>query len=206
MLEIGPGHGFFARECLSAKHKYQGVESNRLMCEDLCKKGFSVLYDTAPPLPFEDGSFDLVYAGYLVEFLHDPTTVYQLFCECRRVLKPGGVLAVVSSDFMAMGREFWNVSYMVSIATTQRRLVQCMYDAGIAHLHTDFFAGHLFGPTRYIAYLFNFVYPYRLLSAVTGQSANLNSRIYKLRVSFAEGLLVLGTRDENLLTDARVVM
>lgn len=40
--------------------------------------------ETGAPLPFEDGTFDLVAILY---FLHRP-----LFAEARRVLKPGGLL------------------------------------------------------------------------------------------------------------------
>jgi SAM-dependent methyltransferase len=38
-------------------------------------------------LPFDDGSFDLVYAHGVVQYTANPA---QLVAECRRVLKPGG--------------------------------------------------------------------------------------------------------------------
>jgi SAM-dependent methyltransferase len=38
-------------------------------------------------LPFDDGSFDLVYAHGVVQYTANPE---QLVAECRRVLKPGG--------------------------------------------------------------------------------------------------------------------
>jgi len=196
VLEAGVGHGFFAKACVAAGHEFWGVESNRLLFESLRDKGIRVKHCKCPPLPFDTASFDVVYAGYFVEFLPDAATVFEFFEECHRVLKPGGILAVVSSDYTIMGNEFWNVSYLASFATTERRLGQAMYDAGLTHEQSIFFAGNLFGPSRYLAYLFYRLYPHNLLNRLLGQNTNLNSRIYKLRVSFAEGMLLIGSKKD----------
>ena len=205
VLEVGAGHGFFAAVCADAGDSYTGLDTNKLLVDQLNAKGLSVERCTVPPLPYADATFDVVYAGYFVEFLPDPLTVYEFFRECERVLKPGGVLGIVSSDYMAMGKEFWNVSYMAGFATTERRLIQLLYDSGFQHKHTSFFAGNLFGFRRYAAYLFYFFYPYNFLNTLLGQRSNLNSRIYKLRVSFAEGLCVIGVKDSSVLKNASVV-
>lgn len=39
--------------------------------------------------PFEDGSFDAVYAGEIIEHTWTPSTMIR---ECRRILRPGGLL------------------------------------------------------------------------------------------------------------------
>jgi SAM-dependent methyltransferase len=55
-------------------------------------------------LPFDDGSFDLVYANFVVEHLDAPE---KTFVEWRRVLREGGTLVVVTSNranpLMALG-------------------------------------------------------------------------------------------------------
>jgi SAM-dependent methyltransferase len=55
-------------------------------------------------LPFEDGSFDLVYANFVVEHLGDPPGT---FGEWRRVLRSRGSLVLVTtnrtSPFLALG-------------------------------------------------------------------------------------------------------
>lgn len=46
-------------------------------------------------LPFDAGSFDLVYANFVVEHLKDPE---RGFAEWRRVLRPGGRLVLLTSN------------------------------------------------------------------------------------------------------------
>lgn len=50
-------------------------------------------------LPYEDGSFDVVYAHMVLQHLADPVGALQ---EMQRVLKPGGFVAVRESDFASM--------------------------------------------------------------------------------------------------------
>ena len=48
-----------------------------------------LVVDFGARLPFEDGSFDLVYANFVIEHLDSPGTA---LCEWRRVLRPEGSL------------------------------------------------------------------------------------------------------------------
>jgi predicted SAM-dependent methyltransferase len=59
--------------------------------------GRVIVHDLRRRLPFEDGRFDAVYHSHLLEHftLKDGR---QLIGECRRVLKPGGVLRVAVPD------------------------------------------------------------------------------------------------------------
>jgi SAM-dependent methyltransferase len=54
-----------------------------------------VVADLCAPLPFEDASFDLVYANFVVEHLSAPTAA---FTEWRRLLRPDGALIVLTSN------------------------------------------------------------------------------------------------------------
>ena len=54
-----------------------------------------VAVDLCGPLPFADGSFDLVYANFVVEHLAAPEAA---FAEWRRVLAPDGSLVVLTSN------------------------------------------------------------------------------------------------------------
>jgi len=54
-----------------------------------------VTADLCGPLPFADGTFDLVYANFVVEHLVAPA---EAFREWRRVLRPGGSLILLTSN------------------------------------------------------------------------------------------------------------
>lgn len=54
-------------------------------------------FDIRKPLPFEDGTVDAVYASHVLEHL-DFEEGTRLLRECRRVLKPGGVVRIVVPD------------------------------------------------------------------------------------------------------------
>ena len=54
-----------------------------------------VVADLCRPLPFADGSFDLVYANFVVEHLVAPA---EAFREWRRVLRPDGSLILLTSN------------------------------------------------------------------------------------------------------------
>jgi SAM-dependent methyltransferase len=47
------------------------------------------------PLPFEDDSFDLVYANFVLEHLGDPE---RAFAEWRRVLRPDGAVVLLTTN------------------------------------------------------------------------------------------------------------
>jgi len=49
----------------------------------------------AARLPFRDDTFDEIYAGHILEHMHDPDLA---LIEWRRVLKPGGVITVTVPD------------------------------------------------------------------------------------------------------------
>ncbi len=54
---------------------------------------------SAYELPFDDDSFDVVYAHQVMQHLADPVTALR---EARRVLRPGGLVALRDSDYDTM--------------------------------------------------------------------------------------------------------
>jgi len=194
ILEVGAGHGFFAKACIEAGNHYSAVEPNSFMSDLLAGQDLDVRQSLCPPIPFPAEQFDLVYTGYLLEYLPSSRVAFEFLDEVKRVLRPGGVFANVSSDYLRMRKEFWNVSYLVSFATTERRIKQLLFDTGFHYLDTQSFAGNLFGPARFLAYAFYSIYSYRLLDTLFGQRSKLDSRFYKLRVTFPEGLLSIARK------------
>lgn len=65
--------------------------------------GVDVVADISEPLPFEDGSADMLYAAHILE--HFPTdAVPGLLADWRRVLKDGGELLVAVPDLEVIAR------------------------------------------------------------------------------------------------------
>lgn len=63
---------------------------------DLQRSG-TVYLDATRPFPLPDASFDFVYAEHMIEHV-DRAGATVLLSECRRVLKPGGVLRLTTPD------------------------------------------------------------------------------------------------------------
>jgi len=64
-----------------------------------------VAWDLRRGIPYADDSFDTVYHSHVLEHLARPHA-QRLLRECRRVLKPHGILRVVVPDFETQVREY----------------------------------------------------------------------------------------------------
>lgn len=62
-------------------------------------------FDLSRPLPVSDGVADMVYASHVLEHF-TPNGARQFLNECRRLLKPGGILRLVVPDLEAVVREY----------------------------------------------------------------------------------------------------
>ena len=106
VLEIGFGTGHclveFARR-VSPGGKVHGVDLSdemvRIAGELVKKEGFASIVQLsnqdAASLPFEDGSVDAVFMSFALE-LFDTPEIPRVLAECKRILKTGGRIAVVS--------------------------------------------------------------------------------------------------------------
>ncbi len=101
LLDVAAGSGI-AAEALSA----QGWEvaaidiSDELVAQVRARGLDARLHDLASgPLPFEDASFEAVFAGEIIEHLVDTTAFLD---EVRRVLGPGGILVVTTPNLASL--------------------------------------------------------------------------------------------------------
>jgi len=60
-----------------------------------------LVHDLTEPLPFRDNTVSAVYAAHVIEHLY-LTRAQDLLSECKRVLRPGGVLRLVVPDLHSM--------------------------------------------------------------------------------------------------------
>ena len=98
VLEVGSGLGILAADVAAAAADVQvvGVElSAEQIAAAVPRAGVTLLQGDAHTLNFPDGSFDLVYARYLLEHVADPDRVLR---EMHRVARPGGLVTVCEND------------------------------------------------------------------------------------------------------------
>jgi ubiquinone/menaquinone biosynthesis C-methylase UbiE len=107
VLDVGSGNGIFVREMLSVVGESGhvcGVDSAEpmvSMATALCPSG-QFLHGNAADLPVEDSSFDVVTASQVLCFV---SAINKALSEMFRVLKPGGRLVILDSDW---GTLVWN--------------------------------------------------------------------------------------------------
>ena len=64
-----------------------------------------IKHDLYDPLPFADATFEFVYHSHVLEHLHR-AHAKDFMVECRRVLKPGGIIRVVVPDLEELVRSY----------------------------------------------------------------------------------------------------
>lgn len=145
-VEIGPGHGMFARQCRDAGMRYRAIERNPTFQRALAADGFDVVLGTAPPLPYEDDQADLVSLMTVLEHMPTFEQGLDLLQECNRVLRPGGFLALEVPDYLRCGIDFHQWDYTHSFILTPLRLQQVLQDSGFQVVDLVLFAGSIDSP------------------------------------------------------------
>ena len=93
VLEVGVGTGInlslYPKNCSVTGIDFSGsmLEKARERAQRKCIRNMRLLQMDAGDLKFSDGSFDIVYAPYLISVVPDPVKVAQ---EMHRVCRPGG--------------------------------------------------------------------------------------------------------------------
>lgn len=109
ILDVGCGDGLFLNklaETLEDRKDVElwGTDYSKYKLEKAEKNGHKVKWcDLEEGLPFEDNSFDLVYAAELIEHLYNPDFFLE---ECYRVLRPEGTIIISTPNMHAWYNRF----------------------------------------------------------------------------------------------------
>src|SRR5687768_2140075 len=97
LLDIGCGGGLLLRDALPSGAAATGIDHSDEMVRLARERapGAEVVLGSAERLPFADGSFTAVAMSIVFFFLPDPIAALR---ECRRVLAPGGRLALYTTS------------------------------------------------------------------------------------------------------------
>jgi SAM-dependent methyltransferase len=197
VLDVGAGAGEFARRCLAAGYRYCAVEANREYADALRKQGAAeVITGFVPPIPFPEGRFDLVYMSHLLEHMPDPLKALELVQELNRVIKPGGLVALVVPDFLHDPRLFFDADYTHGFVTTENRARMLLLDAGFELIRVRALAGPVTGLLGWVAASLNKLYSRWLYVPVSNLLRPWVNpmRLGKLRTAFCRSVFVLARK------------
>jgi SAM-dependent methyltransferase len=190
LLEVGPGRGVFADVCAAKGLAYTALDINRRLLAGVTQRGHGGLLAQAPRLAVADAAFDIAFAAHVIE--HSPTypDALTLVAEMRRVVAPGGVVALVAPDYLGLREDFWNCDYSHSFVTTRRRLRQIARDGGLEPVTERY----LWGPLEGLAGVLGGSLLGGSLVGRVGRvlPGRLGERLYKLRLTFARAILIVG--------------
>lgn len=116
VLDLGCGKGRFGRRLAEAGAEVVGLDLSAAMLAQA--QGLERVRASARRLPLADGSFDAVIAVEVFEHL---PALREVLAETRRVLRPGGVLAVIDKNAGALNAQRPWLPALVVKAVDERR-------------------------------------------------------------------------------------
>lgn len=130
VLEVGPGHGYFAEVCRDRGMQYSFCDTSPAVFAKMADLGFSGHLGLINEIPDQGEKYDLIWMSHVLE--HSPTWLdaRTMVQSARSLLADGGSLVVVSPDILSWRREFWNVDWSHGYPTSVRNVSQLFSDVG----------------------------------------------------------------------------
>jgi hypothetical protein len=134
VLEVGPGHGYFAKACRESGFEYRYCDTSPSVHRKMSELGFEGHLGFLHELPPASEGFDLIWMSHVLE--HSPTWLDArgMMESARALLNVGGAVVVVSPDVLTWRREFWNVDWSHGYPTSVRNVAQLMSDVGLSNI------------------------------------------------------------------------
>lgn len=109
LLDLGCGDGRFLALMRDAGWEVKGIEPDPTAARIAQQEfGVSVTVGALEDAGLPDEAFDAVTLSHVIEHVHDPVA---LLSECRRVLKPGGSVVIVTPNIRSLGHQKFGSSW-----------------------------------------------------------------------------------------------
>jgi 2-polyprenyl-3-methyl-5-hydroxy-6-metoxy-1,4-benzoquinol methylase len=109
LLDIGCGNGQYLELMRSLGWRVEGVELDPAAVRQARAMELEVHQGCLEDQDYPANSFDAISLRHVIEHVHDPL---DLLKECRRILKPGGRLVIITPNFESYGRQKFHSCWM----------------------------------------------------------------------------------------------
>jgi len=100
LLDVGCGSGEFLERMRARGWDVTGVEPDPVAADRARSNDLDVRVGALADAAFQHDSFDAIVLSHVIEHVHDPIA---LMSECGRILRPGGVLIVMTPNLASIG-------------------------------------------------------------------------------------------------------
>lgn len=104
LLELGCGSGASLEFMKELGWQVEGVDFDPAAVEQAGRKGLTVHLGTLAEHKLPENTFDAIVARHFIEHVPDPIDVLR---ECRRLLKPGGLLVLITPNAHSWGHRLY---------------------------------------------------------------------------------------------------
>ncbi len=108
LLDVGCGDGSLLRMMLEYGWDCQGLDFDDGAVRNAARKGLHVACGTLEEQRYAEAAFDAITMSHVIEHVPEPLA---LLSECRRILKPGGRLVLVTPNSQSLGRKMFGSSW-----------------------------------------------------------------------------------------------
>lgn len=200
IVEVGPGQGHFALECIGRGFRYTAIESSAPLQQGLREKGIEVIDAMVPPIPMPDDHVDVFFASMVLEHMPDYTHAIGFVLEASRILKPSGIVCLTFPNAYACGKIFYEMDYTHSYFTTPRRVSQLCrqlgleiveVQRGVAWFWVDSTPVH--DVARHLSNLFAIIINSSVVAGLL-ENIGLGGALWRLRKTFFESAIVIARK------------
>ena len=166
VLEIGPGHGYFATHVVDMGIDYKFIDTSPSVHTKMKEQGFDGYLGTVGDFAVSPKKFDLIWLSHVLE--HSPTWVdaRNLLSDIAGLLSPTGRIIIIGPDAQCLRREFWNSDATHGYPTTLRNVVQLSVDVDLSVISAKHHRGANFGIISRAVFSMLSMLPHRLIDRI----------------------------------------